>query len=156
MDKVLVNGEPVGETTGSTGVRWENTPNRHAYCDGEIGRLRERVARLVTDGNQLRERVARVEDALDSAERTITDYRGLTGELQAERDDYAARLRAVDKSWAALAVERDDLRALAAEILGKFNQLGGGYGTAHVSGEQLADWRERAGITADAAQDGTP
>lgn len=40
----IVNGEPVPETTGSTGVRWEDTPNRHAYCDGEIRRLREQLA----------------------------------------------------------------------------------------------------------------
>jgi hypothetical protein len=37
-----VNGEPVPETSGSTGVRWEDTPNRHAYCDSEIRRLRAR------------------------------------------------------------------------------------------------------------------
>jgi hypothetical protein len=27
-----------------TGVRWEDRPNRHAYCDGEIARLRRELA----------------------------------------------------------------------------------------------------------------
>ena len=43
MGKVTVNGEPVGETTGSMGTRWEDTPGRHAYCDSEIRRQRERA-----------------------------------------------------------------------------------------------------------------
>lgn len=46
MDKVTVNGEPAPETTGSTGVSWEDTPNRHAYCDGEIRRLRAELEGL--------------------------------------------------------------------------------------------------------------
>jgi predicted transcriptional regulator len=38
-------------------------------------------------------RLAQIEDHLDSAERTIDDYRTLTAELQGERDELAAKLR---------------------------------------------------------------
>jgi chromosome segregation ATPase len=37
-------------------------------------------------------------------------------QAEAERDGYAARLKAVDKSWTQLAAERDRLRAAAAQV----------------------------------------
>jgi hypothetical protein len=59
-------------------------------------------------------------------------------EARADRDDYAARLRAADQSWTKLAAERDHLRALVAEI------------TTTVAGVipdvTRAGWRTRAGL----------
>jgi anti-sigma factor RsiW len=51
--KITVNGEPVPVTTGSPGVRWEDTPNRHAYCDGEIRRLRSELNTFTVAGDDL-------------------------------------------------------------------------------------------------------
>lgn len=40
MSEITINGEPVPEMAGNAPVRWEDKPNRHAYCDAEIRRLR--------------------------------------------------------------------------------------------------------------------
>jgi len=50
---VTVNGDPVPETAGDP-VRWEDVPNRHAYCDGEIRRLRAEVNRVTAERDGLR------------------------------------------------------------------------------------------------------
>lgn len=46
----------------------------------------------------------------------ITRITAQRDEARADRDDYAARLKAVDQSWSKLAMERDKLRELLDEI----------------------------------------
>lgn len=40
MTEIMISGEPAPVTAGNAPVRWKDRPNRHAYCDAEIARLR--------------------------------------------------------------------------------------------------------------------
>ena len=78
-----------------TGYRWEHAnPAEREFW------------RSLDAGQQTARRLAQIEDHLDGAERTIEDYRALTAELQAGRDELAAQLRAA----------RDEDRSLRARV----------------------------------------
>jgi hypothetical protein len=65
-----------------------------------------------------------MKDDAEQAEAELEQWRACFGEtalkdargVLAERDDYAARLKAVDKSWTQLAAERDQLRAAVERV----------------------------------------
>jgi len=65
---------------------------------------------------ELAARLAETEVQFAQAESSVDDYRAALTAMQAERDDYAARLRATDQSWAKVAAECDRLRDLLDEI----------------------------------------
>jgi len=88
------------------------------------GMSREQLAAAMAERG-IPEPSAACPDPMDHTERsTALDYAAMCrakaererNEARAQRDDYAARLVATDRSWALLAAERDDLRARVAEL----------------------------------------
>lgn len=158
------NGEACywGYVGGDTAAMWEVLDNHtrrrwERAANAAIGQSAATLGRELAAAQAARDttETAPELDEAQSVEGLITELgkrhlqiNKLTAErdeARADRDSYAERLRATDKSWTELAGERDALRTLIADMLQSFPDT---------ADEQ--EWRDRAGALGVTDPDGQP